>query len=229
MRRRCARWAPRFFARGGAAAAFSGNRFVAREGSPDAYGYPDIQPVRVNEADISGQGSTTEVTVNTLTWSAGAGVAFTVDAGERRIRIKPSVEYFSEEVRMRGTVSRVVEIFPIADENFNCGFPFRTERPGGQGDPYDPNRQFRCINLNGTDTKRFHGIGPGLELELDAARAGPVMLTVYAKGAAYRFFGDLSLVAEDSNQYGESAFWYAEKERWAYQGGVGLRFRWIPE
>ena len=64
---------------------------------------------------------------------------------------------------------------------------------------------------------------------MDAQRAGPFMLTVYMAGKAYAFLGDLALEATGSNEFGETAGWRAEKSPWAFQGSVGLRFRWLPD
>ena len=105
---------------------------------------------------------------------------------------------------------------------------------------------FRLIELTGDKKKVYHGIGPGLELEIDAARAGPVMVSLYVSGQAYHFLGDLDVSFSDSQERvlgqgctppflcrppvsPETASWQFEKKRWAFRGGVGLRFHWMPE
>jgi hypothetical protein len=197
---------PRLFVHGGAAASFGFTRDVAKEGSPDTMeAAPGV--AFLQEQAILGQGSETSAEVKPLLVTAGAGVAFTVDAWGRRFRIKPSFEYLREEIEVKGTVNRAVKI----------------------NDPATSIADFRLIELRGSTRDYFHGIGPGLELEADAARTGPVMLTLFVAGKAYAFLGDLEMTTSDSDADGNTAHWRFEKNRWAFKGGVGLRFRWLPE
>jgi hypothetical protein len=210
---------PRLFVHGDAAVSFAFTRDIAKEGVPGEFEVARNVPFP-NERSIRGQGSTTTAEVRPLLISAGAGVAFTVDAWERRLRIKPSVEYLREEIEVSGAVNRAVQT--------------RTDPAPATEDFPDG---FRLIELSGSDKRAFHGIGPGLEIEMDAGRAGPLMLTVYLAGQAYAFLGDLemefsdrnALVNEDGEVEYETAEWSFEKNRWGFRGGVGLRFRWVPE
>ena len=202
---------PRLFVHGDAAASFAFTRDLAKESIPGEFEVTGGVKFPT-ETSILGQGTTTSAEVKPLLLSAGAGVAFTVDAWERRLRIKPSVEYLREEIEVTGVMHRAVEDGTVAD-------PITEDFPDG----------FRLIELSGSDKRSFHGIGPGLEVEADAARAGPLMLTVYIAGQAYAFLGDLEMEFSDTNEFGETATWSFEKNRWAFRGGVGLRFRWVPE
>jgi hypothetical protein len=127
---------------------------------------------------------------------------------------------------------------------------------------------FREIELDIRNSKVYHGIGPGLELELDTGRLGEFQVSLYGGLRAYRFMGDLELdgraqndaqtnnyttgdpitgpfgpgsniernnvnyerncVIGDASQC-EYADFHFEKERWAYTGHLGIRFRWSPE
>jgi hypothetical protein len=202
---------PRLFVHGDAAASFAPTRDVAKEGSPDEF---EVSPKveKPSELAVEGQGSKTTVDIKPLLISAGAGVAFTVDARERRLRIKPSVEYLREEIEVTGVVHRAMQtgIPPIPP-------------------PEDFPEGFRLIELSGGKKQVFHGVGPGLEIEADTARAGPLMLTLYLAGQAYAFLGDLEMEFSDTNEDGETATWRFEKNRWGFRAGVGLRFRWVPE
>ena len=60
-------------------------------------------------------------------------------------------------------------------------------------------------------------------------RMGPFLLSIYAAGRGYHFLGDLDDTLTATNEFGETATWTFEKESWAWRGGVGLRFRLIPE
>jgi len=100
---------PRFFARVDLNAAWGFSYDVAREGSPGELIRPETG---LPEGDVIGQGSVTNATVETFMLGAGGGVAFTIDKGGRRFRIRPSVEYLREQLRIRGVVNRAVSLEP---------------------------------------------------------------------------------------------------------------------
>jgi hypothetical protein len=96
------------------------------------------------------------------------------------------------------------------------------------------------ITVRARDTQVFNGIGAGLELEMDAARAGPVMLSLFLGGQTYKMLGDLdvNLVGTSvvpaqppytTTDQTVSANFDFHIHSWSYRGGVGLRFRWLPE
>ena len=49
---------------------------------------------------------------------------------------------------------------------------------------------FREINLDASSTRVYHGVGPGLELEMDTGRVGPFVVSIYSGMRAYHFSGD---------------------------------------
>jgi hypothetical protein len=208
---------PRLFAHAGAAAVFSQTLNPAKEGVPEPMRTPPGVGTGITEDTIFGQGSQTSVKNGPLAVTAGAGVAFTIDAFERRIRIKPSVEYLWEELEVSGIVQRAVALTSPAQAN-------------GIED-------FRLIILRDEETQAFHGVGPGLEIETDAARVGSFMASIFIGAQAYAILGDRRVEFSTSNQVlnnsdvpvEESAAWSVEKDPWAYRAGVGLRLRWAPE
>ena len=212
---------PRLFAHADAGAAFARNRTIAGENRPDEFALPSFLPQQLQndipEPSIVGQGSRTKAEVKRLLIGGGAGVAFTVELLGRRLRLKPSFEVLREEIEVEGAVQRAVHLDPPPA-------PGRDLPRGASG-----LEDFRLIALSGREREVYHGIGPGLELEAEAARVGSVMLTVFLSGRAVRFLGDLDLAFSAVNEYGEQAAWTFEKERWAYGADVGLRFRWVPE
>ena len=82
--------------------------------------------------------------------------------------------------------------------------------------------------------KGYHSLGPGLELELDAGRAGPLMASVYTSGQAYHVLGDREFNVLGVGEFDvgggsvEQLSTY-ELDPWQYRFAVGLRFRWMPE
>ncbi len=95
---------PRLFFHGGAAAYFGPERNLAREGAPGMV--PETAAVLTPAVALPGQGIQTSVEVDRLLLSAGAGVAFTIDAWGRRLRIKPSFEYLREELEVSGLMAQ---------------------------------------------------------------------------------------------------------------------------
>jgi hypothetical protein len=205
---------PRLFAHGDAAASFGFERNLAGEASPGTFLVPPPREADndVEEVTVKGQGSRARAQVRRLVLSAGGGVAFSLDLFERRVRIKPSFEYLREEIDLIGGLRRVVKLSAPVD-------------PRGPS----PLEGFRLVVLKASAKKRLDAIGPGLEIEADTLRMGPFLLSIYAAGRGYHFFGNLDDTLTATNEFGETATWTFEKERWAWRAGVGLRFRLIPE
>jgi hypothetical protein len=91
-----------------------------------------------------------------------------------------------------------------------------------------------------TQTLGFHSLGPGLEIEVDAARLGDLMLSVYTFGRAYKLLGSRRLEFENVAVWeveGGGSTMRApttvtsvyERDPWHYALGVGVRFLWRPE
>jgi hypothetical protein len=227
---------PRLFVRGDAGAAFGTERHLARERSPGSLplgAVPGGNPLALDpgfiEDAVSGIGSETTAETQPLTIAAGAGIAFSFDAFGRRFRIKPSAEYLREEVDFTGSV--------ISAQLFDTGIqafpPNITQKPA----------LFIPITLKGSESEVFQGVGAGLELEMDTARAGPFMITLFAGAQGVHLIGDTEVKFSDEqvltnppftsplrpNNQPISASWSFEKEPWMYSGGIGVRFRFVPE
>jgi hypothetical protein len=217
---------PRLYVAGDVSWSFAFNRDVAKEGDPGAFEFP----VGFNKpaASVKGQGSRSTIEPEDLVVGANAGMAFSVDIGERRLRIKPNVGYLRQELVYTGSVNRALLI--------NTG-------NGTIDPPILPT--WEEIEIKAEDDEVYHAIGPGLELEFDAARAGPIMLSVFANANAYKIIsGDRTIELEGTDTWEnyqpeelgggtetrtETAKWTFEKAPWSYRGSVGLRFRWVPE
>jgi hypothetical protein len=215
---------PRLFAHAGVGGNFAFERDVAKEGAPGTLELPDeglLVPPVGEPGVVSGQGSTTSVQPRHLLVSAGGGIAFSFDAWGRRFRIKPSVEYLREEVEVTGVVSGST-----------------IDDPGKlPPNPRDPT--FNFFNGSGSERQVFHGIGPGLEAEVDVARNGSLIVSVLVSGGAYRILGDRTvefsapLVQTGSGSTivspPHTATWKYKKDPWSYRAHVGIRLRWAPD
>jgi len=220
---------PRLFVRGDVAAAFGVERKVAREKTPSSLPDPFPDSPFFAEEAVPGIGSETTAEVQPFTYSAGAGIAFTLDIGSRRLRIKPSVEFIHEQIDFTGKIIRAV--------NTDTGI---VGQPGsGTLPPIDPKPSvFFGVTLEKDEKQDFQGLGPGLELELDTARVGPFMLSIFTNGRGMKVLGDRKVEWSDTttvtnpamvpNTQTFDAQWEFEKKPWIFGGGVGIRFRWVP-
>jgi hypothetical protein len=169
---------------------------------------------------LLGQGTRASAKIEPLSYGAGLGAAFEVQIFDQIIRIKPSIEYFSFEVEASGIVSRGVATVAVV--------------PGGR-DPDDIS-DFRHILLESRRSKRFHGLGPGIEIETDAARVGSLVTSVFLSARAYSMLGNLEIRENvfntsdpDPLAQQENARFETEIDRWLYRGSVGVRLRWAPK
>jgi hypothetical protein len=211
---------PRLFVHGDGALTFGFERNLAGTGNPGEFSVPLTEQTRndIEELSIPGQGSRARWQLGEYLYSAGGGVALSFTLFQRTLRIKPSFEWVQVEQDFIGVTRRAVKlVLPTGTKDFPATGPFNQLSA------------FREISLNRVVTKTFDGIGPGLELEVDTARLGPIMTSVYAAGRAYRLIGTLDQTLTATNEFGESATWTFEPERWMYRAGVGIRFRWSPE
>jgi hypothetical protein len=220
---------PRLFVHGDYAAAFSFERNLAGRGSPAEFQGPETytrsQP-NVEELAIRGQGSRARWQLDRDIWSAGGGLALTTTWFQRTIRIKPSFEWIHFSQDFIGVVHRAVKLKTPSQPQIvvNPGQPNWESRV-----IFTDLSGFRQIALTRIETHDFDGIGPGLELEVDTARLGPILSSVFAFGRGYRLLSDPDQSFSVTNEFGETATWTFEPEKWLWRAGVGIRFRWVPE
>jgi hypothetical protein len=202
---------PRLFARVGVGANMAAK---LKPSSERAVKSPMTEPPDLNfwfEDEIIGQGSKTEIYVDELEITASLGIAFETTFDDRTVRIRPSAEFVRREVTGRGAVNRAIQV---------------VARPFGRlRDITDTRLEYFRVE----EDQDLYGIGPGLEFEIDATRAGPIVMTVYAGGAVYYYPGDTEWDGSATNQYDEFADFNFEVDEWSYRGNAGVRLRWSPD
>jgi hypothetical protein len=235
---------PRLFLSGEILPTFAAKRDVAGEGDPGCVRGPEPgDPCASSEDPLNprdtpfgqdsanGQGSVVSTDYHTLTFGANLGVAFPAQVGKRRLRIKPSFGWLSYEAKVSGQVV-----------DATCVGLDTTKNPP---EPTDwctnvLNRgtgSLRETNLTGSDTRRFHAIGPGLDVEMDTGRFGPLGTSIFIGGHAYRTLGDRTVTVTQTQVYGNdglplanqavSARWEVDFNAWMFRAGVGLRLQWL--
>lgn len=207
---------PRLFAHGDVETIFDSEWNPAKEGSPGSVSFPiidnnndGIPDVESSVNSATGTGSVAQHETERLRLSAGLGVAFAFELRGRTVRVRPSVEYQWQRTEVRLLVSDAESL------------------DGGALCPC------RILELFSAETHTFHGVGPGLELELDAGRIGPAFISVFSGVQSYRVLGSrkVRMTASDTYDDGKPANAEAryEKDPWSVNGRVGIRFRWLPE
>jgi hypothetical protein len=92
----------------------------------------------------------------------------------------------------------------------------------------------RETTLAASDSQRFNGIGPGVDVEMDTGRYGPLGVSLFMGGRAYAIVDDrtISFGAEETfdDQVGTDRAvgrFEVEVDRWIYRAHVGIRFHWL--
>jgi hypothetical protein len=221
-------FAPRVTARIGLASGIQADIDLARQDSPGFLQHPPGRDPRnvVTQPEVKGQGSAIAASFGSYFLNGNLGLGFDFPIADRTLRIRPSFEWTLFQMRLDGIVR-------------HANRPSSPNRPlidGTTGIEYPS--QF--INLDGLGRKQLGGIGPGLELELDAARFGPLVSAVSISGQAYRIYGHrerhLSNGFTDPATYNyagtvssATADWTAKFHRWTYRAGLALHLYWRPE
>ena len=210
---------PRLFGSAEIAPSFGTLRKVANEGDPSRIRSPSPQvPPPPFSADAAlGQGSELVAEFGDLVYGAQAGVSFDVEVGERRLRIRPSFGWIHYEVELDALVL-----------DAEC-------TPSGATTACVPPGFLREVRLTASDEESFHGIGPGLDVELLTGRLGPFGTSIFLGGRAYRILGDRSVelaspVVSFDDALGmdtAAADFEFEIDDWLYRFGVGFRLRWL--
>jgi hypothetical protein len=200
---------PRLFVRGGVGMSWDALHRNPKQGDPGPLLIPNIGTVSLEA--VQGRGAETRSQAKPLFYTASAGVALSLPFDEERaLRLKSSVEYRYGATEIEAVLSDAQSIND--DEVCPC----------------------RLGRLQATDEKDQHALGMGVELELDAARLGPFLLAVHVGGQARRLMDGRKLRVSATGFYDDGVTPIditseTQLERWNFQVGVGLRFRWLPE
>lgn len=204
---------PAIFARGGIDFSIAGSWNVAKEGSAGKVEVPRT-PIGgfPSSEGVSGTGTSAVASPDLANYKAALGVSFEFAALDRTLRIRPSIEYRWDSVSYQFRMTDADEISGIL-----CPCAIAA--------------------LSQQKHSTYHSIGPGLELEMDAVRAGSIMVSLFVSGQAYHLLGNEKTSFSLSGLYNPSlpaqepvtANTTFERDPWSFQAGLGLRFRWLPE
>ncbi len=231
---------PRFFVTGEILPTFAADRDIAIEGNPDCVKGPEPTAPCARDEDGSrdtawgedaanGEGSRTTTTIDPLVFGATAGLSFPVQAAGRQLRIKPWIGWINYKVDAEGFVVDAACDPPSRCTDVTVTTPF--------GSFVEPG-YLREVSLKARDSQRFNGIGPGLDVEMDAGRFGRLGAALFLGGGAYYVLGDRRFSFGTSESYPESpngvipagaaaAAFAVEVDPWMYRAHLGVRFQWL--
>jgi hypothetical protein len=236
---------PRLFAGGEILPTFGSRRTVAVQGDPGCIrgAEPDapcardelpgqrVNPFGANAANGTGTELTSEIDL--LTYGASMGVALPLRLGERQLRIKPSFGWISYEIEAEGLVSEAdCRVQPPGGALTQCTDVYSTTFM--PGDPPLSTGFLREMTLTATGSRRFHGIGPGLDVEVETGRFGPLGTSLFLGARAYHVLGDRTIAFDTSQAFADelgmdvaTARFEVEVEPWLYRAHVGIRLHWL--
>jgi hypothetical protein len=244
-------WAfPRLFASAEVLPTFGSERVLALDGEPNRIRGPEVDTVFAadedgthyqtrglgatqprtlpfEQADANGQGMKTVAQVDQLSWGAKIGAAFAFELRGRQLRLKPSLGWYHFRVNVKSfmnnptclPVTRCTNVYELQTDG-----TFLLVDPGF----------LRESIVSGHDSGIFDGVGPGLDLEMDTARIGPIGAAIYAGIHAYYIPGDRDIFLGSAVGYNDALGNDTELtiarvvvDPWVYRGAIGLRFLWL--
>ena len=228
---------PRLFLSGEILPTFASERDLAFKGDPGCIRGPEQDAPCANTIDnedppentfdegaANGQGATTSAQVDTLVFGANLGVAFPARVGKRQLRIKPSVGWINYKVDASAIVVDAA-----------CAPGACTYSKSVFGDFVFINPGFlRETILTSSGSATFNGIGPGLDVEMDVGRYGPLGVSLFLGGRAYRILGDRTIAFSASQSFDDqlgndvaAGSFTVDVDPWMYRAHVGIRFAWL--
>jgi len=205
---------PRLYVHGDVGYAFDVDDPVLSSGDPGEPPRVTGNPQTVQGIENVGQSIRVEAVP--LVLSGGVGAVMQFDVWDRTYRLRPSLEW----IFRRDEIESILGAGENVVGGSQCG-PCQT------------------LFLRSQTEKGFHSLGPGIELEVDAARAGDFLVAFFASGRVFRILGDRKAELTTTGTFertdgqpsttADSFRIRYEREPWHYRFGVGVRLMWSPE
>jgi hypothetical protein len=177
---------PRFFVSGEFVTLWAQKRDIAKEAKPSELDWPSgIQFPKAQDIGgptLAGIGSAVTSEVQTYSFGARGGLAFPFHFRERRLWLKPSFGWLRYDIDMEALIVAAIKDDPLVVSSGTGSF--------GPG--------VREVTFDGSRSETFDGIGPGLELEMEAGRFGAVGVSLFLNAEAYRMLGETEFSFSDS-------------------------------
>jgi hypothetical protein len=219
---------PRLFASGEILPTFASDRDLAVDGDPSCVRGPEPNAPCANSPGglggtafdanaANGQGTSLLTTVDTLVFGANLGAAFPLQIGERQLRIKPSFGWINYKLEADGYIV-----------DAECGDP-NLVPPSTRCQDF-----LRETRLSAGASQRFNGIGPGIDVEMETVRYGPVGVSLFLGGRAYAVLGGRSFSVDASESFDDTlgmdvaaGHFEVKVAPWIFRAHVGVRFSFV--
>jgi hypothetical protein len=209
--------APRFFAHAGAQVPLSEDFAILRDNQEFNRGDPRIilpgnaycptgelvDSKRVVTCDHS---STADMNYE-ISWYAGLGVELTLPIGQRRFKLRPSVDYYAQPLSIDGNVARVDRTV----QNFQLGTV--------------DGEIVRALSVSASAEELVHALGPRIVFDVEAARVGAFSLNVFLESQFYWIVSERDIFFSGQSADGTADFQVKLRPLIA-QGGAGMRIVW---
>ncbi len=213
----------RAFVSGEVLVLFSPTRAIAREGQPSSIGGPDgaEENIKHSQNSLTGVGTSADSEYGQLAYRLDLGLIYPFEALGRHFRLKPSVGWARWEFDLDGRLA------------------------AGLKDDYDPAPGATCacganrrdVYLESSETLTLNGIGPGLELEMDALRFGQFGVGLFMGGNAYKVLGNrkanlqatVAVTGDALQDNTYDASWSYKADPWMYRVAVGIRLHFLGD
>jgi hypothetical protein len=243
---------PRFFASAEVLPSFAPERTLAQEGNPSRIRGSEVGAVlaveedqfhftvppgtagprqqQFGENDTNGQGTQLISEVDSLIYGAKVGVAFAFQYRGKQMRIKPSAGWLHYKVTARGYL-----VDPSCGSNGTvCTNVWDDPDLDNVGNNIVLPGFLRESILQSSESGAFDGVGPGVDLEMDTGRYGPLGVSLFAGFHAYYIPGDRDIFFAQQAQFSDiigtdtdQAAWHVRVDPWVYRAGIGIRFAWL--
>jgi hypothetical protein len=204
---------PRLFV-GGELIVLSGiERTLAREGDPGVIRPPSSQGATFGEDFFLGLGAKTTAEMSEIGWGAYAGISFPFEIYDRIVRIKPNVSWMRYRVQFKGILADGE--CSLAD----CSLPANFTR---------------LTALEASASKTFHGLGPGLDVELETGDFFGLGSTIFVGFRSYKILNATDVEFASSETFNDAigtgdvatARFTAEVDDWLHRFLFGFRLEW---
>ena len=161
-------------------------------------------------------------------------MAFPIEVLERQLRIKPSIGWINYKVEVDGLVvnaacADVIRIPGLANQ-FKGGCTDTIDSTGTTHEGFLRQPE----SLAASDSQRFNGIGPGLDVEMDAGQLGPLGVSLFVGGRAYAIVDDRTISFGTTKSYDDqlgtddtTALFKVKVDPWIFRTHVGIRFHYL--
>jgi hypothetical protein len=200
-------------------------------GAPGTQSGPRGDRDAFGKGEANGQGMQMSVQLDQLAYGAKAGFSVAFQYRGHELRIKPSVGWIHYKIGAKGYMvdPTCKALAPPPPGNSICTntYDFFTGAIRQTG-------QLRESILSAHDSGVFDGVGPGVDLEMQAGRFGPIGTALFLGGQAYYLPGDRDIDFQATRGFSDffgndtnTAQWNVRVAPWIYRIGLGVRFQWL--